>query len=144
VSELREQIENVIQSEDVALFMKGTPQFVMCGNSSRALDALRAAGAPVTAVDVLPDPRIRQELSAVSSWPTIPQVFVRGELIGGADIIEELAQNGELERTLEEKLGPDYRGAAPERVETVSGGVRLRRRLEDVPASPGRPFKLGR
>jgi monothiol glutaredoxin len=56
----------------------------------------------------------------VSSWPTIPQVFVRGELIGGADIIEELAQNGELERTLEEKLGPDYRGAAPERVVTVS------------------------
>jgi monothiol glutaredoxin len=120
VSELRDQIENVIQSEDVALFMKGTPQFVMCGNSSRALDALRAAGAPVTAVDVLPDPRIRQELSAVSSWPTIPQVFVRGELIGGADIIEELAQNGELERTLEEKLGPDYRGAAPERVVTVT------------------------
>jgi monothiol glutaredoxin len=119
VSELREQIENVIQSEDVALFMKGTPQFVMCGNSSRALEALRAAGAPVTAVDVLPDPRIRQELSAVSSWPTIPQVFVRGELIGGADIVEELAESGELERTLEEKLGPDYRGAAPERVVIV-------------------------
>ena len=120
MSELREQIENVIQSEDVALFMKGTPQFVMCGNSSRALDALRAAGAPVTVVDVLPDPRIRQELSAVSNWPTIPQVFVRGELIGGADIVEELAQNGELERTLEEKLGPGYRGAAPERVVTVT------------------------
>jgi monothiol glutaredoxin len=119
VSELREQIESVIQSEDVALFMKGTPQFVMCGNSSRALDALRAAGAPVTTVDVLPDPAIRQELSAISSWPTIPQVFVRGELIGGADIVEELAQNGELERTLEEKLGADYRGTAPERVVTV-------------------------
>jgi monothiol glutaredoxin len=119
VSELREQIESVIQSEDVALFMKGTPQFVMCGNSSRALDALRAAGAPVTAVDVLPDPAIRQELSAISSWPTIPQVFVRGELIGGADIVEELAESGELERRLEEKLGPDYRGAEPERVVTV-------------------------
>ncbi len=119
MSELREQIENVIQSEDVALFMKGTPQFVMCGNSSRALDALRAAGAPVTAVDVLPDPRIRQELSAVSSWPTIPQVFVRGELIGGADIIEELAQNGELERTLREKLGEVY-GTTEERVVTVA------------------------
>src|SRR5262245_62894285 len=90
--------------------MKGTPRFVMCGNSSRALEALRRAGAPVTAVDALPDPRIRQELSAISSWPTIPQVFVRGELIGGADIIEELAQNGELERTLEDKLGADYRG----------------------------------
>ena len=74
----------------------------------------------MTAVDILPDPRIRQELSAVSSWPTIPQVFVRGELIGGADIVEELAQNGELERTLEEKLGHDYRGTAPERVVTVT------------------------
>jgi monothiol glutaredoxin len=120
VSELRQQIENVIQSEDVALFMKGTPQFVMCGNSSRALEALRRAGAPVTAVDVLPDPRIREELSAISSWPTIPQVFVRGELIGGADIVEELAQSGELERALAEKLGPDFRGASVERVVTVS------------------------
>jgi monothiol glutaredoxin len=119
VSELREQIENVIASEDVALFMKGTPQFVMCGNSMRALEALRRAGAPVTAVDVLPDPRIRQELSAVSSWPTIPQVFVRGELIGGADIVEELAQSGELERTLTEKLGPEYQGASAERVVAV-------------------------
>jgi len=120
VTELREQIENVIASEEVALFMKGTPQFVMCGNSMRALEALRRAGAPVTAVDVLPDPRIRQELSAVSSWPTIPQVFVRGELIGGADIVEELAQSGELERTLAEKLGPDYRGEGEERVVAVA------------------------
>ena len=119
MSELREQIENVIQSEDVALFMKGTPQFVMCGNSSRALEALRRAGAPVTAVDVLPDPRIRQELSAISSWPTIPQVFVGGELIGGADIVEELAQSGDLERTLEEKLGPDYRDSREEKTVTV-------------------------
>ena len=120
MSELREQIESVIQSEDVALFMKGTPQFVMCGNSSRALDALRRAGAPVTAVDVLPDPRIRQELSAISSWPTIPQVFVRGELIGGADIVEELAESGELERTLEERLGPNYRASGAERVVAVA------------------------
>ena len=77
MSELREQIHQVIENEDVALFMKGTPQFVMCGNSMRALEALRRAGAPVTAVDILPDPRFRQELSALSSWPTIPQVFVR-------------------------------------------------------------------
>ena len=89
--ELREQIEQVIENEPVALFMKGTPQIVMCGNSHRALEALRAAGAPVTAVDVLPDPRYRQELSAISGWPTIPQVFVKGELLGGADIVEELA-----------------------------------------------------
>jgi monothiol glutaredoxin len=119
VTELREQINAIIQTEDVALFMKGTPQFVMCGNSQRALEALRRAGAPVTAIDILPDARIRQELSGLSGWPTIPQVFVRGELIGGADIVEELAETGELERTLEEKLGADYRGAAPERVVAV-------------------------
>jgi monothiol glutaredoxin len=120
VSELRAQIENVIQSEDVALFMKGTPQFVMCGNSMRALEALRRAGSPVTAVDVLPDPRIRQELSAVSNWPTIPQVFVRGELIGGADIVEELEATGELSRRLEETLGADYRDASREDVVVVT------------------------
>jgi monothiol glutaredoxin len=115
VSELREQIQNVIENEPVALFMKGTPQFVMCGNSDRALRALRQAGAPVTAVDVLPDPAIRQELSAVSGWPTIPQVFVNGELVGGADIVEELAETGELERKLEDALGPEFRQAPAER-----------------------------
>src|SRR5207248_4615293 len=89
--------------------MKGTPTFVMCGNSERALQALRGAGAPVTTVDVLPDPEIRQELSALSGWPTIPQVFIGGELVGGADIVEELAQTGELERKLEGSLGEGYR-----------------------------------
>jgi monothiol glutaredoxin len=114
--ELREQIEQVIDNEPVALFMKGTPQLVMCGNSHRALEALRAAGAPVTAVDVLPDPRYRQELSAISGWPTIPQVFVKGELIGGADIVEELASSGELEQKLADALGDDYRAVRDERV----------------------------
>ena len=90
MTEVSDQIKQVVENEDVALFMKGTPQLVMCGNSQRALEALRRAGAPVTAVDILPDPAIRQELSALSGWPTIPQVFVRGELIGGADIVEEL------------------------------------------------------
>jgi monothiol glutaredoxin len=118
--ELREQIQQVIEKEPVALFMKGTPAFVMCGNSSRALEALRAAGAPVTAVDILPDPRYRQELSALSGWPTIPQVFVKGELVGGADIVEELAASGELARTLEEKLGAGYRDRAAERVAALA------------------------
>ena len=118
MTELRDRIEDVIRNEPVALFMKGTPQFVMCGNSDRALRALREAGAPVTAVDVLPDPAIRQELSAVSGWPTIPQIFVKGELIGGADITEELAASGDLARVLEEKLGAGYRESAEER--TVS------------------------
>jgi monothiol glutaredoxin len=107
MSTLREQIEEIIETEPVALFMKGTPQLVMCGNSYRALQALTAAGAPVTAVDILPDPQIRQELSALSGWPTIPQVFVRGELIGGADICEELYESGELERKLDEALGSE-------------------------------------
>jgi glutaredoxin-related protein len=90
-----------------------TPQL---GNSQRALSALRAAGAPVTVVDILPDPRFRQELSSLSGWPTIPQVFVKGELVGGADIVEELAATGELERKLTDALGESYRD---ERVEHV-------------------------
>ena len=115
---MKDRIKEIIETEDVALFMKGTPQFVMCGNSQRALDALRRAGAPVTTVDILPDPQIRQDLSALSGWPTIPQVFVRGELIGGADIVEELEASGDLERTLREKLGDAY-GKTEERVVAV-------------------------
>src|SRR5947208_12422494 len=116
---MREPTPCAIENEPVALFMKGTPQFVMCGHSERALHALREAGASVTAVDVLPDPAIRQELSALSGWPTIPQVFVRGELIGGADIVEELAASGELEEKLAGALGPDYRNGGAERVVAV-------------------------
>jgi len=103
-----DRIKGIIDDSDVALFMKGTPTFVMCGNSDRALQALRRAGAPVTAVDILADPQIRQDLSSISGWPTIPQVFVRGELVGGADIVEELEASGDLERTLREKLGDGY------------------------------------
>ena len=100
MSDLREQIQKVIDDEPVTLFMKGTPTFVMCGNSDRALKALQEAGAPVTAVDVLPDPRIRQELSEISNWPTIPQLFVNGELVGGCDIVTEMYASGELAETL--------------------------------------------
>ena len=116
MSELGDRIREIIDGEPVALFMKGTPQFIACGNSARALEALRAAGAPVTTVDVLPDPQIRQELSAVSGWPTIPQVFIKGELVGGADIVEELRASGELK----EKLAGVTDGAErTERVVTV-------------------------
>ena len=115
-----EKIKEVIDGSDVAIFMKGTPSFVMCGNSGRALEALRRAGASVTAVDVLPDPAIRQELSAISGWPTIPQVFVKGELVGGADIVEELEVSGELEQTLRERLGDDYAGAREEATVALS------------------------
>ena len=124
MSELSDRIKDVIENEPVALFMKGTPQFVMCGNSGRALEALGEAGAPVTAVDILPDPSIRQELSALSGWPTIPQVFVHGELVGGADITQELAESGELATLLAEKLGADYRDGAEEHVVDVLSGAR--------------------
>ncbi len=113
-----DKIKEVLDSSDVAIFMKGTPAFVMCGNSDRALQALRRAGATVTAVDVLPDAQIRQDLQAISGWPTIPQVFIKGELVGGADIVEELEQSGELEQQLREKLGDDY--AAPRAELTVA------------------------
>ncbi len=119
MTEISDNIKHVIENEPVALFMKGTPQFVMCGNSDRALRALREAGAPVTAVNVLPDPAIRQELSELSGWPTIPQVFVGGELVGGADIVQELAESGELPAILAGKLGEDYRDEAEERVVDV-------------------------
>ena len=108
MSELGERIQQIIDNEPVALFMKGTPSFVMCGNSQRALDALRSLSVPVTAVDILPDPEIRQELSALSGWPTIPQIFVKGELVGGADIVDELLQSGELKRKLDDALGADW------------------------------------
>ncbi len=119
MSEIREKIQQVIVDEPVVLFMKGTPQRAMCGNSTLALEALRRAGAPVTAVDILPDAHIRQELSALSGWPTIPQIFIRGELIGGADITEELAESGELEEKLESALGAGYRSDPAEKTVAV-------------------------
>ena len=125
MSELHDRIKDVIENEPVAIFMKGTPQFVMCGNSDRALRALREAGAPVTAVDILPDPAIRTELSELSGWPTIPQVFVKGELVGGADITEELGESGELATLLAERLGESYRDGAEEHVVDVLSGARV-------------------
>jgi monothiol glutaredoxin len=119
LSEISDNIKTGIENERVALFMKGTPEFVMCGNSDRALRALREAGAPVTAVNVLPDPAIRQALSELSGWPTIPQVFVGGELVGGADIVQELAEAGQLPEILAGKLGESYRDGAEERVVDV-------------------------
>ena len=115
MSDLHDRIKEIIETEDVVLFMKGTPQWAMCGNSMRALEALRAVEAPIAAVDILPNPEYRKELSAISGWPTIPQVFVKGELIGGADIVQELAVNGELQQKLVAALGEDYRSARDER-----------------------------
>ena len=108
MSTIHEQIKHVIDTEPVAVFIKGTPEAPACGNSMRALQALWQAGAPITAVDVLPDPRIREELTALSEWPTIPQIFVKGELIGGADITEELNASGELRAKIDEALGAEH------------------------------------
>ncbi len=97
---LREAIAGAIQENKVILFMKGTPEQPMCGFSARAAGALQAVGVPFAAVDILPDPRIRQELSALSNWPTTPQLFVDGELIGGSDIVVEMFEAGELHDVL--------------------------------------------
>lgn len=109
---LREAIAEAIRSNDVILFMKGTPEQPMCGFSARAAAALQALEVPFAAVDVLPDPRIRQELSAISNWPTIPQLFVRGELIGGSDIVVEMYESGELAELLGAEQ-PEDAPAAP-------------------------------
>ncbi|HKG39423.1 MAG TPA: Grx4 family monothiol glutaredoxin [Conexibacter sp.] len=97
---LRDAIEDAIKSNPVILFMKGTPEQPMCGFSARTAGALQTLEAPFAAVDILPDPRIREELSALSSWPTIPQLFVNGELVGGADIVAEMYESGELAELL--------------------------------------------
>jgi monothiol glutaredoxin len=115
MSELRERIQETIEQEPVVAFVKGTHEQAFCGNSERAMQALRSVGASFAAVDVLPDPAIRQELSALSNWPTIPQIFVAGELVGGADIVQELAATGQLEAKLDEKLGQDWRTRGEER-----------------------------
>src|SRR5215218_6418271 len=97
---IREAIAEAIKDNDVILFMKGNPDAPACGFSARAVAALQATGSPFAAVDVLPDPRIRQELSGISGWPTIPQLFVGGELLGGSDIIVEMYESGELHEAL--------------------------------------------
>ena len=89
-------LQGPIGETDVVLFLKGTPDAPRCAFSPRTVAALESLGTPFAAVDILPDPRIRQELSALSNWPTIPQLFVRGELVGGADIVAEMYESGEL------------------------------------------------
>lgn len=94
--QIRDQIREIIGANRVTLFMKGTPDQPRCGFSARVVQQLEELGSPYASVDVLVDPRIRQVLSAESNWPTIPQLFVDGQLVGGCDIVEELASTGEL------------------------------------------------
>lgn len=97
---IRQAIAEAISEHKVILFMKGTPESPACGFSARTVAILQSLEVPFAAVDVLPDPRIRQELSAISNWPTIPQLFHEGELIGGCDIVTEMHESGELAEAL--------------------------------------------
>ncbi|HYM45671.1 MAG TPA: Grx4 family monothiol glutaredoxin [Solirubrobacteraceae bacterium] len=114
-NQIRDAIRKAIDEHEVILFMKGTPEAPACGFSARTVAALQASQAQFAAVDVLPDPRIRQELSAISQWPTIPQLFVKGELVGGCDIVIEMYESGELAHV----LGAEEDGATP--AESPSG-----------------------
>ncbi len=97
---IRDAIKDAIAEHQLILFMKGTPEAPACGFSARTVAILQSLEVPFVAVDVLPDPRIRQELSALSNWPTIPQLFHNGELVGGCDIVTEMYESGELEDAL--------------------------------------------
>ena len=126
-AELREHLQKLIDEHPVILFMKGTPEQPACGFSARTVGALQSLSAPFAAVDVLPDPRIRQELSGISNWPTIPQLFVGGELVGGCDIVTEMFESGELAETLGVEqpeaaaAEPEVPGAAPMGIENRLG-----------------------
>jgi monothiol glutaredoxin len=112
-NQIRDAIGQAISEHEVILFMKGTPDAPACGFSARTVAALQALETPFAAVDVLPDPRIREELSAISQWPTIPQLFVRGELVGGCDIVMEMHESGELAQTLGVEDHAESRQNAP-------------------------------
>jgi monothiol glutaredoxin len=113
---IRDAISEAIGEHEVILFMKGTPEQPRCGFSARTVATLDSLGASFAAVDILPDPRIRQELSAISNWPTIPQLFVKGELVGGCDIVTEMYESGELAQVLgvEPQAGEAPNGAQPD------------------------------
>ena len=142
---VRDAIQEAITDHEVILFMKGTPEQPMCGFSARTTAALEALGAEYAAVDILPDPRIRQELSAISNWPTIPQLFVKGELVGGCDIVTEMYESGELAADARRRAAPPTR---PRRAEpgarrcrsTTGSSVRGRgARRRASAAAPTRP-----
>ena len=126
---LRDAIQQAIAENDIILFMKGTPEQPMCGFSARTAAALQALDVPFAAVDILPDPRIRQELSALSNWPTIPQLFVKGELIGGADIVAELYESGELPEVLGVQAPQDAPSQAPAAADPAPAPLGIENRL---------------
>ena len=127
--EIRDFIENAIKENRVMLFMKGTPQQPACGFSMRASGALNALGVKYAALDILPDPRIREELSGLSGWPTIPQLFVKGELVGGSDIVMEMFESGELAELLGVEQ-PQEEALEAEQPEPVRRPIGLENRLD--------------
>lgn len=109
---MRDAIQSAISDNEVILFMKGTPDAPACGFSARTVSVLSSLDKPYAAVNVLSNPAIRQELSEISGWPTIPQLFVGGKLVGGCDIIVEMAQSGELRQLLGVEAEPELAQAA--------------------------------
>ena len=126
---IRDAIAEAIGENQVILFMKGTPDQPACGFSARTVAALQSLEAPFAAVDVLPDPRIRQELSALSNWPTVPQLFVDGELVGGCDIVMEMYDSGELAETLGVQTPDAAPAAAPAGVDPAPAPLGIENRL---------------
>ena len=126
---VREAIQEAIADHPVILFMKGTPEQPRCGFSARTVAVLESVGTPFAAVDILPDPRIRQELSAISNWPTIPQLFHKGELIGGADIVAEMYETGELAEQLGVTPPADAPEDAPEAITPEGPPLQIENRL---------------
>ncbi len=112
-TQIRDLIAEAIKENELILFMKGTPDQPACGFSMRTVGMLQSLDVPFAAVDVLPDPRIRQELSGLSNWPTIPQLFHNGELLGGCDIVTEMYESGELAATLGVETPADAPAQAP-------------------------------
>ncbi len=97
---IHERIDDIVKGNGVVLFMKGNPMFPQCGFSARAIGILQQCGAKFAHVNVLEDPEVRDGVKAYSSWPTIPQLFVKGEFVGGSDIMMEMFQSGELQKKL--------------------------------------------
>ena len=112
MSDVNATIENEIKSQDVVVFMKGTPQFPMCGFSGQVVQILNYLGVPFKGVNVLDDMAVREGIKAYSNWPTIPQIYVKGEFVGGCDITREMFQSGELQTFLSEKGVPVKPAAA--------------------------------
>jgi monothiol glutaredoxin len=128
---IQDAISEAIREHEVILFMKGTPERPMCGFSARTVAALDSLGREFAAVDVLPDPRIRQELSAISNWPTIPQLFVKGELVGGCDIVTEMYESGELAEVLGVQPPADAPAEAPAAAEPGAPPLQIGNNLTD-------------